>query len=88
MTQPEIDPRSPDLGLPDQVDQLLGLVGRVFANGSRHGFNPRSHHTKDLRWYLMLPCLTHSNIRYVSRLKWSNPRKRVAPSPTPWCGSY
>ena len=36
----------------------------------------------------MPPCLTLSNIRYVSRVKWSNPGKGVAPSPTPWCNSY
>ena len=41
-----------------------------------------------LKWYLMLPCLTLSNIRYVSRVKLSNPRKGVAPSPTPQCSSY
>ena len=29
-----------------------------------------------------------SNIRYVSRVKWSNPGKGVAPFPTPWCSSY
>ena len=34
------------------------------------------------------PCLTLSNIRYVSRVKWSNPGKGVAPSPTPRCSSY
>ena len=34
------------------------------------------------------PCLTLSNIRYVSRVKWSNPRKGVAPSPTRQCSSY
>ena len=28
------------------------------------------------------PCLTLSNIRYVSRVKWSNPGKGVAPSLT------
>ena len=28
--------------------------------------------------------VTLSNIRYVSRVKWSNPGKGVAPSPTPW----
>ena len=28
------------------------------------------------------------NIRYVSRVKWSNPGKWVAPSPTPRCSSY
>ena len=33
----------------------------------------------------MPPCLTLSNIRYVSRVKWSNPEKGVAPSPTLWC---
>ena len=30
------------------------------------------------------PCFTLSNIRYVSRVKRSNPGKGVAPSPTPW----
>ena len=40
------------------------------------------------KWYLMPPCLTLSIIRYVSRVKWSNPGKEVAPSPTPWCSSY
>ena len=37
------------------------------------------------KWYLMPPCLTLSIIRYGSRVKWSNPGKGVAPSPTPWC---
>ena len=41
-----------------------------------------------LKWDLIPPCLTLSNIRYVSRVKWSNPRKGVAPSPTPQCSSY
>ena len=36
------------------------------------------------KWYLMPPCLTLSIIRYRSRVKWSNPGKGVAPSPTPW----
>ena len=36
----------------------------------------------------MPPCLTLSMIRYRSRVKWSNPRKWVAPFPTPWCSSY
>ena len=34
------------------------------------------------------PCLTLSKIRYVSRVKWSNPEKGVAPSSTPQCSSY
>ena len=33
------------------------------------------------KWYLIPPCLTLSIIRYESRVKWSNPRKGVAPSP-------
>ena len=40
------------------------------------------------KWYLMPPCITLSIIRYGSRVKWSNPGKRVAPSPTPRCSSY
>ena len=54
----------------------------------RLGFNPRSSHTKDSKkWYLMPPCLTLSILQYISRVKWSNPGKGVAP-PTPWCSSY
>ena len=35
------------------------------------------------KWYLTL-----SIIRFGSRVKWSNPGKGVAPSPTPGCSSY
>ena len=37
------------------------------------------------KWYLMPPCLTLRIIRYGSRVKWSNPGKGVAPTPTPRC---
>ena len=40
------------------------------------------------KWYLIFPCLTLSIIRYVSRVKWSNPGKGVAPSLTPQYSSY
>ena len=40
------------------------------------------------KWYLMLPGLTLSIIRYLSRVKESNPGKGVASSPTPQCCSY
>ena len=40
------------------------------------------------KWYLISPCLTLSIIRYVSRVTWSNPEKRVVPFPTPWYYSY
>ena len=37
----------------------------------------------------MIPtCLTLSIIRYISRVKWSNPGKGVVPSPALWCSSY
>ena len=40
------------------------------------------------KWYLIPPCLTLSIIRYISRVKWSNPGEGVALSPTPRCSSY
>ena len=40
------------------------------------------------KWYLICPCLTLNIIRYISRVKWSNPRKEVAPFPTPLCSRY
>ena len=68
---------------------LIGLVGRVFANGPGDlGSIPGRIIPKTLKWYLIPPCLTLSNIRYVSRVKWSNPGNGVAPSPKPRCSSY
>ena len=64
-------------------------VQSVHQWSGRPGFNPRSSHTKDLKkWYLIPPCLTLGIIRYASRVKWRNPGKGVAPSPTPRCSSY
>ena len=59
----------------------LGLMSRVFANGP-------GDWGSIIKWYLMPPCLALSIIRYISRVKWSNPRNGVVPSPTPWCNSY
>ena len=70
--------------------KFFNIASSFFHQWSgRPGFNPRSRHTKDFlngTWYP--PCLTLGNIRYVSRAKWSNLGKGVAPSPTPWCSSY
>ena len=70
-------------------NRLISLVCRVFANGAGYlGSIPGRVIPKTQKWYLIPPCLTPSNIRYVSRVKWNNQRKGVAPSPTPWCSSY
>ena len=59
----------------------------VFANGPAD-LGSIASYQRLLKWYLIPPCLTLSNIRYVSRVKWSNPGKGVALSPTPRCSSY
>ena len=67
---------------------LIGLVSRVFANGlGGLGSITGRVIPKTLKWYLIPPCLTLSNLRYVLRVKWSNPGKEVAPFPTPRCSS-
>ena len=40
------------------------------------------------KWYLMLPCLTLSIVRYGLRVKRSNPGNGVVPFPKTWCNSY
>ena len=37
---------------------------------------------------MIRPCLTLNIIRYISRVKWTNPKKGVALSPTCQCSSY
>ena len=49
-------------------------MGRVFANGLGY----ESYQRLKI-WYLMLPCLTLSFIKYELRIKWSNLRKGVVP---------
>ena len=64
-------------------------VARVFANGLGDlGSIPRCVIPKTLKWYLIPPSSTVSDKRYVSRVKWSNPGKGVAPSSTLWYSSY
>ena len=63
-------------------------MGRVFTNGSgdRVQYQVRSNQRLK-KWYLIPPCLTLSIIRYVIRVKWSNPGNGVAASPTFRCSS-
>ena len=67
----------------------IGMMVRVFAYGPETWVQSQvESYQRFKKWYLMLPCLTLSIIWYGSRVKWSNPGKGVAPSPTPWCSSY
>ena len=68
---------------------LTSPLARAFANGlGDRGSIPGQVIPKTQKWYLISPCLTLGIIRYVSRVKWSNPRKGVVPFPTPRCTSY
>ena len=65
------------------------IVGRVFANGSGDlGSIPGRVIPKTFKMVLDTYCLTLSNKRYISSVKWSNPGKGVVPSPTPRCSSF
>ena len=71
------------------INRLIGLVSRVFISGPGDlGSVPGRVIQKTLKWYLIPPCLTFGNIRYGSRVKWSNLGKGVAPFPTHRCSSY
>ena len=60
-------------------------MGRVFANDPETRVQSLVESYQRLKkWYLIPPCLPLSIIRYVSRVKWSNPEKGVAPSFTPF----
>ena len=67
------------------IDTPLPSGSSVCHWSVRPGFYPMSCRTKNFTWYLYL---TLSIIRYVSRVKWSNPGKGVAPFSTPRCSSY
>ena len=70
-------------------NRLIGLVGSVFSNSPGElGSIPGRIIPKTLEWYLILSFLTLSNMRYVSRVRWRNPRKGVAPSSTPQYSSF
>ena len=64
------------------------LSGRVFANGPGDWVQSQVETYQRLKnWYLIPPWLTLSIIKYVSRVKWSNPGKGVAPCPTLQCST-
>ena len=64
-------------------------MGRVFANGpADHDSFSGRFIPKTYKWYLIALCLTLTIIRYISRVKWSNPGERVVPYPALRCSSY
>ena len=59
----------------------IGLMGRVMPMARESWVQSQVESYQSLKTlYLIPPCLTLSIIMYVSRIKWSNPRKWVAPS--------
>ena len=60
--------------------RLIGQDGIVFANGPGETWiqSHISSYQRLYKWYLIPPCLTFSNKRYISRVKWRNLRKGVA----------
>ena len=68
---------------------LICLVGRVFANGPEVlGSNPGRVIPKALKMVLDTSLLNTQQYKVRIKVKWSNPGKGVAPSPTLWCSSY
>ena len=61
---------------------------RVFANGPGDLGSIPGRVIPKTQKVVLDAILTLSIIRYVSRIKWSNPGNGVAPSPTPRCSSY
>ena len=53
----------------------------------KSGFNPRSCYTKEFKMVLDTSLLNTQQYK-VCIIKWRNPGKRVAPSPTPWVTNY
>ena len=65
----------------------MGLWVECSSMGLETGVQSQVESYQKLKkWYLIPPCLTLSIIRYLSRIKWSNPEKGVVPSPR--CSSY
>ena len=82
------DSESPRLNrTPPSILDVLGLVGRVFANGPwDRGSIPGRVIPKTLK--LVLDTSLLNTEQYKVRIKGSNPGKGVAPFPAPRCRSY
>ena len=68
---------------------VLCIMVRVFANGPGDlGSIPGRVIPKTQKMVLDAILLNTQHYKVLSRVKWSNPGKGVAPSPTPSCSSY
>ena len=64
-------------------NKTIGLVIECLPMAQETGVQSQVMSYQRLKkWYLIPACLTLSIIRCISRVKWSNPGKGVAPSPT------
>ena len=78
-----------DLSIYLSIYLQLGLVRKVFANGPETWVQSQVKSYQRLKkWYLMLPCLTLSIIRYGSRVKWSNPGKEAFGLPSTMVANF
>ena len=70
-------------------DQPIGLVVECWPMVRETGVQSLVESYQRLKkWYTIPPYLTFTIKRCISREKWSNPGKGVAPSPTPQCNSF
>ena len=67
--------------------QSMGLFSRKLTSAHFPGDQDSISGQRLKKLYLIPPCLTLSIIRYISKIKWSNPGKGVVHSPTPQCSS-
>ena len=67
---------------------LVNWVECSLTTGETGGRSLVESYQRLKKCYFMSPCLTLIITRYGSMVRWSNPGKRVAPSPTPLCCSY
>ena len=90
MTRPRIESRSAGpLSNILLTDRPIGLVVECSPMARETGIqSPVESYQRLKKRYLIPSCLTFSVISYVSRVKCSNPRKGVAPSPKPRGSSY
>ena len=70
-------------------NRLISVVSRVFTNGPGDlGSIPGLVMPKTLKMVLDTSLFNTQQYKVLSRVKWNNQRKGVAPSPTPRCSSY